>query len=711
MMRQYELVERVRAYDKKADENVLNRAYVFSMRAHGAQTRASGDPYFTHPLEVAGICTDLRLDLATVVTALLHDTIEDTDVTFEDIEKSFGHEIAALVDGVTKLSKLELVSERTRDAENFRKFVLAMSNDLRVLLVKLADRLHNMRTLSHIPKREKRVRIAQETLDIYAPLAGRVGMQDVRDELEDLSFAELNPDARASILKRQEFLAAQRGDRTERIADELKRTLSLAGIDAWVSGRLKQPFSIWRKMQEKSISFEQLADIMGFRVVVREAADCYRALGLLHTKWRTVPGRFKDYISLKKPNGYQSLHTTIVGPENARIEVQIRTFEMDAIAQRGVAAHWAYKERLGAAGEAQLPIDFLRKLADMARDGDAPEDVIENTKLELFQDQVFCFTPKGELISLPKGATPIDFAYAVHTDVGNQCVGARINGRDAPLRSVLANGDEVEIVRSRAQTPQPSWENLVVTGKARATIRRFIRNQQRAEQTKLGRSIAEKAFADAGEAFTDKAMDQALPRLKLHRAEELFVALALGTVTPLELVHAVFPEVLNDPSKRILPHGERKRVPIRGLTPGLAYTLAKCCHPIPGDRIVGITQAGQGIEVHTIDCERLDRFQDQPERWIDLGWDAAAVEGSASTARIRVDLKNEPGVLAEFCTIIAKANGNISNLKIAERGPVFFRMDVDIEVRDLKHTANITTALRASSSVGGVERVRGEEAA
>jgi GTP diphosphokinase / guanosine-3',5'-bis(diphosphate) 3'-diphosphatase len=710
MMRQYELVDRVRAYDATADENILNRAYVFSMKAHGSQTRASGDPYFTHPLEVAGICTDLKLDLPTVVTALLHDTIEDTEVTYEDIEASFGREVAALVDGVTKLSKLELQSERTRDAENFRKFVLAMSADVRVLLVKLCDRLHNMRTLSHIPKKEKRQRIAQETLDIYAPLAGRIGMQDVRDELEDLAFAELNADARDSIVKRQEFLTAQSGGRVTRIADEIKRILSVAGVEAWVSGRLKRPYSIFRKMRDKSISFEQLADVMGFRVVVKTVEDCYRALGILHSRFRTVPGRFKDYISLQKPNGYQSLHSTVVGPESARIEVQIRTVEMDAVAQHGVAAHWAYRDRSGKQDGEAPPFRFLSKLADMARDGETPEDVVENTKLELFQDQVFCFTPKGELISLPKGATPIDFAYAVHTDVGNQCVGCRINGRIAPLRTILSNGDEVEIDRSKSQTPQPVWETMVVTGKARSNIRRFVRQQQRAEMIKLGRAIAEKTFAEIAESFSDKAADEALVRLKLAKADDLFVALVQGGVTPQELIHAVFPEALLDGSKKAPAGKARIPIPIRGLRDGLAYRLGRCCHPLPGDRIVGIVEPGQGVIVHTIDCESLDPLQDQPERWLDLGWEPGVAETQQSTGRLDVDIRNEPGALAELCTIIAKANGNISNLKIVERGPVLFRIHVDIEVRDLKHISNIMTALRASAPVSAVERSRGLEA-
>jgi GTP pyrophosphokinase len=708
MMRQYELAERVHAYDPGADEALLNRAYVFAMKAHGHQRRASGDPYFSHPLEVAGICTELKLDLETVVTALLHDTIEDTAATYEEIERLFGKEIAALVDGVTKLSKLELQSERTKDAENFRKFLLAMSDDVRVLLVKLADRLHNMRTLTHIPSPEKRHRIAQETMDIFAPLAGRMGMHELREELEDLCFQELNPDARDSIVKRQEFLTAESGGRVLRITDEIKRVLTASGVESWVRGRQKRPFSIWRKMQEKSISFEQLSDVMGFRVVVASVADCYKALGILHMTWRTVPGRFKDYISLRKPNGYQSLHTTIVGPDNARIEVQIRTVEMNDIAERGVAAHWSYKDHVAAMEDGHSPYAFLQRLGEMAREGETLEDVIENTKLELFQDQVFCFTPKGALIALPKGATPIDFAYAVHTDVGNQCVGARINGRAAPLRTQLNNGDEVEIVRSKSQTPQPAWEAMVVTGKARSAIRRHIRNVHRAEIVKIGRRIAEKAFLEADQELTDKGIAEAIKRLKYAKPDDLFAAIGQGQLALRDVVGAVFPESVSDSARRSRGNGKEPHnlIPIRGLTAGVAYHLGDCCHPLPGDRIVGLMEPGQGIVVHTIDCDHLEAFHDQPDLWLDLGWESFANDRQESTARLKVDLANEPGSLAALCTIIAKAQGNITNLKVTDRSPAFFQFLVDIDVRDLKHVTNIMTALRAAPLVSSVERAR-----
>ncbi|MBV9061710.1 MAG: bifunctional (p)ppGpp synthetase/guanosine-3',5'-bis(diphosphate) 3'-pyrophosphohydrolase, partial [Alphaproteobacteria bacterium] len=495
LMRQHELVERVKAYDPGADEALLNRAYVYAMKAHGKQFRASGDPYFSHPLEVAAILTELKLDVPTIVTALLHDTVEDTYVTIGDVTQNFGEEIANLVDGVTKLSQLELFSERTKQAENFRKLMLAITNDIRVLLVKLADRLHNMRTLHFIEKPEKRRRIAQETVDIYAPLAGRIGMQNMREELEDLAFAELDPEARNSIVTRLARLDAQSGDRIARIAQQLKQKLDEAGIDASVTGRAKRPYSIWRKLKDKQLNFEQLSDIFGFRVITKTVDDCYRALGVLHRHWRMVPERFKDFVSNPKTNGYQSIHTTVIGPEQQRVEVQIRTEDMHDVAERGVAAHWRYREHVEErSASAESAYQWLREMVDLLEHGNSPEEFLEHSRLTMYQDQVFCFTPKGDLISLPRGATPIDFAYAVHTDVGNTTVGAKVNGVHVPLHTPLRNGDQVEIIRTKDQTPSPLWEQFAVTGRARFEIRRFLRHAQRDEHIKFGRKILEKTF-------------------------------------------------------------------------------------------------------------------------------------------------------------------------------------------------------------------------
>ena len=714
MIRQVELVERVSHYDPNVDEDMLNRAYVFSMQAHGSQKRASGDPYFSHPLEVAGILTGMKLDTATIATALLHDTIEDTLATYQEIERRFGPEIARLVDGVTKLSRLEQQSDRARQAENFRKLLLAMSSDIRVLLVKLADRLHNMRTLRHIPDAEKRRRIALETMEIYAPLAERIGMQEIKDELEDLAFAELNPEARQSVTTRLDFLREQGGGLVDRITDQLKRTLAEAGVETWVSGRQKRPYSIWRKMERKNISFEQLSDIMAFRIVVEDVEACYRALGVVHSAYRMVPGRFKDYISTPKPNGYRSLHTTVIGPERQRIEVQIRTREMHEVADLGVAAHWQYKQQAPEADSNQYR--WLRELLEILEHASDPEEFLEHTKLSMFQDQVFCFTPKGDLINLPRGATPVDFAYAVHSDVGDTCVGVKINGRLVPLRTELQNGDQVEILRSKTQTPSPTWENFVVTGKARSRIRRFIRNQQRSQYIDLGKAIMQKAFRDDGHVFSEKALDNAIKVLKQKAAEDLYAAVGDGTLTGRAVLEAVFPgEKQKEEAENIVPLARARArqakggaaLPIRGLIPGMALHFAGCCHPLPGDRIVGIVSTGKGVTIHTIDCETLEQFVNTPERWLDVGWDTDQEHPEVHVGRIATVVTNEPGSLSSLSTVIAKNHGNIINLKITNRSPEFFEMIVDIEVRDLKHLTNIIAALRADPAISSVERARG----
>ena len=715
MIRQFELVERVKAYDPAADEDALNRAYVFAMKAHGSQSRASGDPYFSHPLGVAELLARMKLDSASIVTGLLHDTVEDTDATLEQIEQLFGKEVARLVDGVTKLSRIELQSDHTKHAENFRKLVLAMSADIRVLLVKLADRLHNMQTLNYIKDVDKRRRIALETLEIYAPLAERMGMQQMKDELENLSFAELYPDAKESIAHRLKYLREQGGDIVPRIIAELKRTLDAAGIEAWISGREKTPYSIWRKMQRKNISFEQLSDIMAFRIVVADVTACYQALGVLHSTYSMVPGRFKDYISTPKPNNYRSIHTGVIGPERQRIEVQIRTREMQDVAELGVAAHWRWKQEAPQLDGRQYR--WLRELLDILEHAAGPEEFLEHTKLEMFQDQVFCFTPKGDLIALPRGATPVDFAYAVHSQVGDRTVGAKINGRMTPLRTQLQNGDQVEIVTSRNQTPSPTWERFVVTGKARACIRRFIRTQQRAQYLELGRSILAKDFRHDGHDLSEKALDGALKKLKYDTVDELLVGVGSGNVTGREVIHAVFPGVKSAdgtiPSAPKRPRNRKPQpkdgmaIPITGLIPGMAINFAGCCHPLPGDRIVGIVTTGKGVTIHTIDCETLESFADAPERWLDVAWHMDPAKAEAHVGRLHVVVANEPGSLGSLSTVIGKSEGNITNLKITNRSMDFFEMMIDVEVKDVKHLTNIIAALRATPAINTVERARG----
>ena len=732
MMRQYELVERVRKYNPSADEDLLNRAYVYAMKAHGAQTRASGDPYFSHPLEVAAILTDLGLDDATIVAAVLHDTIEDTAATREEIERLFGGEIARLVDGLTKIKKLDLVSKRAEQAENFRKLLLAIADDVRVLLVKLADRLHNMRTLHFVPP-DKRKRIAEETLDIYAPLAGRMGMQGVRDELEGLAFSHLMPEAFETISHRLNELHAKNGPIIRRIEQELQQELKLRGIEAEVKGRRKAPYSVWRKMERKSIGFEQLSDIYGFRIIVANVEDCYRVLGVVHTKWPTVPGRFKDYISTPKQNDYRSIHTTVVGPGHQRVELQIRSREMNEIARLGIAAHALYKDSHASDVETLShesgAYRWLQRTLELLAEGDSPEEFLEHTKLELFHDQVFCFTPKGRLIALPRGATPVDFAYAVHTDVGNTAVGAKINGRIAPLLSELQNGDEVEIVRAEAQTPPAAWEALARTGKARSAIRRATKDAARAQYAGLGRQIVARAFERADKPFSDEALKAVLPRLARPNVDDVFVAVGRGEMFSGDVVKALHPEFkeerkiapaivktesgwfnFKNVSKLMFraPGGDPgKAVPIRGLRGDLPVRFAPNGGAVPGDRIVGIVTPGEGITIYPIQSPALSAFDNEPGRWIDVRWDLEEYGRDKFPAQIKVTAINEPGSLGAIATVIGDAGANIANIAFEEHSPDFRDVLIDVEVNDLKHLTGIISQLKARPVVSKVERING----
>jgi guanosine-3',5'-bis(diphosphate) 3'-pyrophosphohydrolase len=737
MMRQYELVERVRRYNANVDEDLLDRAYVYAMKAHGVQKRASGDPYFSHPLEVAAILTDLHLDDATIVAAVLHDTIEDTDSTREEIDRLFGADIGRLVDGLTKLKRLDLVSKRAVQAENFRKLLLAIADDVRVLLVKLADRLHNMRTLHFVPP-EKRARIAEETLDIYAPLAGRMGMQNIRDELEELAFRHLMPEASAMIKAKLDELRERYGKIIARVEKELRDELSARGIKATVEGRQKQPYSVWRKMERKSIAFEQLSDIFGFRTVVKTVEDCYRAIGVVHTKWPTVPGRFKDYISTPKENDYRSIHTTVVGPGGQRVELQVRTEEMQEIARYGIAAHVLYKEGRIADRDAlnreSRAYQWLQRTIALLGEGDSPEEFLEHTKLELFRDQVFCFTPKGELIALPRGATPIDFAYAVHTDVGNSAVGAKINGGLAPLVSELQNGDEVEIIRANDQVPPAAWESIVVTGKARAAIRRATRDAVRAQYMGLGRQIVTRAFERTGKAYSDEKLKGALSRLARTGVEDVLAAVGRGEIFSGDVVKAVYPEAAEE-RKSSAPKTEAEpgwfplskaaslvfkvpgsegeaadSIPIRGLR-GLRGDLPVRFAPnggaVPGDRIVGILTPGEGITIYPIQSPDLTQFDDQPQRWLDVRWDVEEGRHELFPAKLLVTAINEPGTLGMIATLIGDTGANIDNISIRELSADFREMVIDVEVTDLKHLNGIISQLRGKPVISRVERVNG----
>jgi GTP pyrophosphokinase len=731
MMRQYELLERVKRYNPDADEALLNRAYVYAMKAHGNQKRASGDPYFAHPLEVAAILTELKLDDATIAAAVLHDTIEDTEATKEEIDRLFGPEIGELVEGLTKIRKLDLVSKKAAQAENLRKLLIAIASDVRVLLVKLADRLHNMRTLHYVPP-AKRARISEETLDIYAPLAGRMGMQEVRDELEDLSFRHLMPDAHALVKAKLKELADKNQGLITRIEQELQSRLTAQGLKAEVKGRQKTAYSIWRKMERKSIAFEQLSDIFGFRVLVNTIPDCYRVLGAVHVVWPMVPGRFKDYISTPKQNDYRSLHTTVIGPGHQRVELQIRTHEMHQIDEYGIAAHAVYKDGMefrpeGGAAESNA-YQWLRKTIDALAEGDSPEEFLEHTKLELFHDQVFCFTPKGALIALPRGATPIDFAYALHSAIGNEAVGCRINGRSAPLLSELHNGDEVEIIRAPGQTPPAAWETAVRTGKARADIRRATRAAVKAQYTGLGRQILERAFLRADKTFSEAKLKGALSRLARRSVEDVLSAVGRGEMVSSDVVRAVYPDfkesqhagpgddgkggwfglAKGENLKFKVPHEDAAgSIPIRGLQGDLPVRFAPNGGAVPGDRIVGILEPGEGITIYPIQSSALSAFDDQPERWLDVRWDIDEARRSRFPAQIRVSVLNEPGALAEVARVIGDSDANIDNLAMTARSPDFRSMTIDLEVWDLKHLSAVMAELKAKPIVSSVERING----
>ena len=696
MLRQYELIERVRAYDPDADEGLINRAYVFSMKAHGAQVRASGDPYFSHPIEVAGILTDLKLDDETIVTAILHDTIEDTVATHDQIEKLFGENVARLVDGVTKLSKIEAQSENERAAENLRKFLLALSDDIRVLLVKLADRLHNMRTLHHIKNPDKRRRIARETMDIYAPLAERIGMYEIMQEMHELAFREIEPDAYASVTRRLKQLHDAGGDLVSRIGLGLQLHLTDNGLDAEVMGREKHPYSIWKKMAERHISFEQLSDVMAFRVIVETPDDCYRALGLIHQRWPMVPGRYKDYISTPKRNGYRSLHTSVIHDSKTRIEIQIRDRQMHEQAERGLAAHWAYKEGRPV-DEVKVP--WISDLVEILDHADSPEELLEHTRMAMYQDRIFAFTPKGELIQLPKGATPVDFAYGIHTDLGDRTVGAKVNGRVVPLRTLLENGDQVEILASEAQHPQPSWLRFVATGKARSAVRRFVRHKERDETIELGRKIYDEIVERLPAPLAADSLKRAVKTLRAEDVDALMVKIARRAVSDVELMEALMPgSAGGDVAPR--PAAQRTAISIKGLTPGVAYDLAPCCHPIPGDRIVGLRREDEGIEVHVIGCDKLASGVDAD--WLDLAWGDGSDGG---TARLAVILKDVAGALGEVATILGAKSANIVNMALVHRDRSFYTFHIDVEVHDLAHLHGLVAALRAADSVSQVERI------
>ncbi len=695
-----DLITLVRTYNPKTNAEMIRDAFVFGAEMHEGQFRHSGEPYFTHPIAVAGILAEQQMDDATLITALLHDTIEDTKASYSDVEKRFSKEIAELVDGVTKLTNLQLSSTETKQAENFRKLFMATSRDLRVTLVKLADRLHNMRTIKSM-RPEKQAQKARETMDIYAPLAGRMGMQWMREELEDLAFRVLNPEGRNSIIRRFITLQRETGDVVEKITADMELEMDKAGIPVDIYGRAKKPYSIWRKMQEKEQGFSRLSDIYGFRIITQTEADCYAALGAIHQRWAAVPGRFKDYISQPKTNGYRSLHTTVSGRDGKRVEVQIRTVEMHEVAEAGVAAHWSYRD--GERVENRFAVDparWIAQLTERLEDDHDHDEFLDLVKLEMYQDQVFCFTPKGDVIKLPRGATPIDFAYAIHTRIGHACVGAKVDGLRVPLWTRLKNGQSIEVITAEGQTPQATWIDIAVTGRAKTAIRRALREEDRERFIRLGRELVRVSFENIGKKATEKALRTAGKALGLGNVDDLLERVGAAEITSRDVVNAIYPDLAKAPGQEIEP-----RRAVIGLAADQTHRRAQCCQPIPGERIVGITYRGQGVVIHAIDCAVLAEYEDQPERWIDLHWQEGK-HSATNTMTLELTITNDAGVLGRVCTIIGEAEANISDLVFIDRKPDYYRLLIEVDLRDIEHMHVVMTALEADSNVAAIERHR-----
>lgn len=709
-MRQYELVERVKSYDPNADEVALNRAYTFALKVHGSQKRESGEAYFSHPVAVAAILTEYKLDSATIMAALLHDTVEDTAASYEDIAALFGDDVALLVQGVTKLDKLQVKSEASKQAENFQKFVLAISEDIRVLLIKLADRLHNMRTLG-VRRPEKQTKVARETMEIYVPLAERIGMQNLKDQLEDWSFKFLHPEAYESISTRLSFLKKQGKDQVAQIMEQLQKDIAEHGIKGEITGREKRPYSIWRKMQKQNIAFEQVCDVMAFRIVVDTVEECYQTLGVINTKYPMIPGRYKDYISTPKPNGYRSLHTGVIGPLNQRIEVQIRTDEMHQVAEYGLAAHWEYKQGIHRDGKQYR---WLRDLLDLMQHCSDPNEFLEHSKIAMYQDQVFCFSPKGDLITLPKDATPIDFAYAVHSHVGDKCVGVKINGKIKPLRTTLQNGDQVEILTAKNQTPSPEWERIAVTSKARANIRRFLRMQKRKQYVEAARNMFVTTCKEYGLTWNEKDLESVLKQYRAETIEDLLAMIGEGLAPFTEIFHTIHPSqklllkrAINFFKKAKTEQVTDKNMPVTGLISGIALNFAKCCHPVPGDKIVGIVTTGKGVAIHTHDCPVLQKFADEPERWLDVAWNEEVVKDKKMMVRIKVGLEDQPDALTELLNVMTKHNVVVSNFTTLSRSNGWSEVYFDIDVKNSEHLDILLQAVRSCKKVSFANRVRG----
>ena len=699
-------IELITSYLTNEEKDKVRHALKLSEQAHTNQLRKSGDPFITHPLEVAKILTSIKLDADSIVAGLLHDTLEDTNLNIEEINKNFGNQIVELVDGLTKINKFSLKVNNQKFGENYKKLILATTKDLRVILVKLADRLHNMRTIQFLKDDNKKTKIALETLEVFAPLAQRLGMKEWQDELEDISFEIINPDAKKTIIERLEYLKSKDDNIVDEIRYELKNIFFQEDLFCKVEGRMKSPYSIWNKIKNKNISFEQLSDIMAFRVITNSTRECYRCLGIIHRQYPYIQGRFKDFISAPKSNGYRALHTSVMGPKNKKIEIQFRSNVMDQIADFGVASHWKYKDPKKIKEKDVREYKWVYDLVDSMNSSVTQDELIQNSKLKVFQNDIFVFTPKGDLIELPKNATPVDFAYAIHSQIGDKCVAAKINDKLQPLKTILKNGDQIEIVTSETSQPSPLWQRFAVTTKVKSQLRRFFRFKKKEEHIIFGREILINYFQKENYEFNKIIEKKILDDFNYKSINELYASIGSGEITALSVIKKIYPEYNYIPVSKFNENTQNP-IKLKGLTAGMSYHLAGCCSPLKGDSIVGIVTAGIGVAVHTLDCETLSSYQDVPDRWLNISWDNQNNLDTISNARIVVVLFNKPGSLGKVTTVIAKNNGNISNILFSVRKSDFFEIIIDIEVRDANHLQNIIAALRMEKEVSSLERLKG----
>jgi len=699
-------LEFITSYLNKQEKDKVRDALILSEEAHSNQLRKSGDPFIIHPLEVAKILTSIKLDADSIVAGLLHDTLEDTNLNIEEINKKFGNQIVELVEGLTKINKYSLKVNNQKFGENYKKLILATTKDLRVILVKLADRLHNMRTIQFISDENKKTKISLETLEVFAPLAQRLGMKEWQDELEDIAFEVINPDAKKTITERLEYLKSKDDNIVDEIRYELKNIFFQEDLFCKVDGRIKSPYSIWNKIKNKNISFEQLSDIMAFRVITNSTRECYRCLGIIHRQYPYIQGRFKDFISAPKSNGYRALHTSVMGPKNKKIEIQFRSNIMDQIADFGVASHWKYKDPKKIKEKDAKEYKWVYDLVDSMNSSASQDELIQNSKLKVFQNDIFVFTPKGDLIELPKNATPVDFAYAIHSQIGDKCVAAKINDKLQPLKTILKNGDQIEIITSESSQPSPLWQRFAVTTKVKSQLRRFVRFKKKEEHVIFGREILINYFQKENYEFNQNIKQKILDEFNYKSIDELYASIGSGEITALSVIKKIYPEYNYIPVSKFNENNQNP-IKLKGLTAGMSYHLAGCCSPLKGDSIVGIVTAGIGVAVHTLDCDTLTSYQDASDRWLNISWDNQNNLETVSNSRIVVVLFNKPGSLGKVTTVIAKNNGNISNILFSVRKSDFFEIIIDIEVRDANHLQNIIAALRMEKEVSSLERLKG----